>query len=368
MENKTFAYLTQLIWILLLYKVFTISLTLSILLLIWIALFLLRMYLKHPQVPFSVKFKDFRFRINFHILGVYTGKFSLMRYKIARAFLNVTGMSPPPLTDPKNAHITEIKVPSLIDDYQIPMKVYIRKDHFETEKQQPIMFMLFGGGFQVESPMWGKEIFMDLGMMVVKIQYRLAPDYKFPVAWEDTYSCLSFIAKRGHQIFKQWDSRLILYGTSAGGNLATINALFVRDRGLKLNVISQVLGYPAMFYLGQCKSHEEYKDWYLMDEKKVSFVDQSLLRDEKDYENPYLCPIKQENLKGLPPAYFILSERDYFCSECELYYEKLKEQGNQAICKIYPIEHGFLNGPSLQSGRAFADLVEHLKKRLEETK
>lgn len=368
MVNPIIAFLYKAFWIYVLYKLFTLSCYFSIFLIVILAAQLVRMYLRDPEVPFIIKLVDVRMRINSYMLGVYSGQFSLRRYKMVRAFNDLIGMAPPKLPDPKNAHVLEIKVPSLIDDHQIPMKIFIRKDLYEKDQQQPIMFSLFGGGFQVECPFRGVEEFLNLGMIVVKIRYRLAPEYKFPVAWEDTYSCLSFIAKRSHPIFKQWDSRIVLHGFSAGGNLATINAMFIRDRGLEMNVISQVLAYPAMFYLGECKSHELYKNWYIIGEKNVSFVDQSLLRDEKDYENPYLCPIKQQNLKGLAPTYFILSERDFFFSECEIYYQKLKEQGNQVICKTYPAEHGFAEQPGVQSDRALVDLIDYLKKRLDDTK
>lgn len=90
-----------------------------------------------------------------------------------------------------------------------------------------------------------------------------------------------------------------------------------------------------------------------------------LIRDEKDMENQYLCPLKAKDLKGLPDAYFLLAERDYFCSEGELYCLKLKENGNNAVCRIYPGEHGFDAAPNEIGRKARAEMFDYVRKKIE---
>ncbi|HQZ26390.1 MAG TPA: alpha/beta hydrolase [Flavobacterium sp.] len=74
--------------------------------------------------------------------------------------------------------------------------------------------------------------------------------------------------------------------------------------------------------------------------------------------------MKAKDLTKLPSAYFILAERDYFCSDGELFYQKLKENGNDAICKIYPAEHNFTRIPSPEATKSRKDLIEYLKYKM----
>ena len=352
----------------LLYKIFTISWILSIVLLVLFIVFLARMYFMNPQVEFIIKIIDFRFRIDNFFMGVYENKgFCPLRFKLVQKFNQLIsgGMPVPP--DPVNTHIESLKVKSLIDDHQVPMKIYIKEDILSTERKIPIVYYLYPGGFSVELPMPNKDEVLDLGVMLVTISYRLAPENKFPKALEDSYSCLSYITAKSNKILeKHWDGRLVVYGASAGGNIATCSTLLVRDRGLGLDIICQLLACPALFYTDKgLKSQILYKDWYFHGESSIKYINDLLMRDQNDYENPYLCPLKAKSLKGLPDAYFLLGERDYFCSEGELYYEKLKESGNKAICRIYPGEHGFDISPNEVGKKAKREMFEYLKKKIE---
>ena len=351
------------------YFIFTISFTISIILLLSLALMTLRTYLVHPEVPFIVKLISFSMRIHNILLGTYTGKFVLWRYKLVMSLYNLLGSGGPPKSiEPLNTHIEKIQVPSLIDDKHISMKIYIKNEILNSQKKQPLLIFLFPGAFMVEIPLRNKEDYLDMGFMIAHISYRLAPEYKFPTALEDVYSCLSYLNKNTHPILKYWDSRIVLYGASAGGNLAACSCLLMRDRELKMNVICQVLSAPPLFYKGELKSHVLYKNWYIHGEKDVRYIDDMLMRSEEDYENQYLCPLKHNNLKNLPNAYFNLSERDYFCSEGELYCEMLKKNGNDVVCNLYAGEHGFMAAPNELSKKAMKNLKEYLMKRLEETK
>ena len=368
MANIIIPLLSKLLFFCILYQLFTFSLIFTVVFFPLICLYLIRLYYINPQVPFIIKLIDIRLRIDSFLMGVYSGHFSERRYNLFKKFNNFIGGLPPTAPDPPNTHVETIQVPSLIDDKQIRMRIFVKYDILNTDKKLPIIFFLAPGGFQVDLDMRDKETYLNFGCILVTVSYRLAPENKFPVALEDCYSCLNYISKKSHEILKYWDSRLILYGQSAGGNLAATSALLIRDRGLNLNVICQVLCFPALFVREKTKSHVTYRNWYIHGEANVKFVDLALLKDEKDYDNPYLCPLKAESLKNLPPALFIQAERDYFCSDGELYCEKLKENGIEASCKIYPAEHGFMGAPSQESKRATEDVLEFMKKKIEETK
>ena len=357
----------RIIQLFLLYKLFTFSYYLSIGLLVLLVAFLLRAILQHPEVPIIVKLMDINFRIEHFLLGVYANQgFIPWRFKLVTAY-NRLIRSPPNLPDPLDTHIEDIKVKSLIDGFEIPMKIFIKNKDLKAEKKLPIIFYLFPGGFHREVPLFDKDPLLDVGAILVTIKYRLAPEFRFPKALEDAYSCLSFISNKSNVILeKNWDGRLILHGASAGANLATVNAMLIRDRGLKLNVIGQVLCCPAILYTDKgLPSQIKYKDWYFHGEAMIKYVNSMYMRDEKDLDNPNFCPLKATNFKNLPDAYFVLGERDYFCSEAELYCQKLKENGNNAICRVYPGEHAFDCAPNKIAQKARSEMMEFIKKKVE---
>ena len=198
------------------------------------------------------------------------------------------------------------------------------------------------------------------------MRYRLAPEHKFPVPLEDSFSALAYIAQKKHPLIETyWDSRVVVMGESAGGSLTAGLCLLVRDRQLKINIISQII-YYAPFFMNQkdLRSHIDYKNWYIHGEAKVKWVDHMYMRDDSDYDNVYLSPVKAKDLTRLPAAYICLAERDYFCSEGELYYEKLKEAGNEAVIKIFSAEHGFLGAPGPESEAAVSNVIAFLEKRI----
>lgn len=333
--------------------------------LILISLFLLRLYKRDPEVSMIVKLIDLKMRFDYFLMGVNADRgFNPTRFKIAQAINNLLGGAPPRPKDPPNTAIFNLKVKSQIDDSEIPMRIFIRESALKSGTKLPIIFYLFPGGFHTEVPLRDPTELMDLGAMVVTISYRLAPKFKFPTQIEDSYSCLSFIAKKSHPILQtHWDERLILQGASAGGGVAAGSALLVRDRGLELKIVSQVLCCPALFYTDKgLPSQIKYRDWYFHGELSIKYINSMVVRDVKDYENPYLCPLKAPSLKGLPETYFVLGERDYFCSEAELYGQKLLEAGVKTDIKIYPGEHGFDASPSPVGRKARAETLEYLKK------
>lgn len=348
---------------------YTVFFPIAFLFTIFLIGYLVRLYFKDPQVPFIVKIMNHHMMLDNLIKGAYTGKFNLFRFNLARKVDKILGAGPPPVPDPKDCYIENLEVPSLIDDHKIPISVFIPDSAKNQGKKLPILFYLSPGAFHRVLPMRNKEEYLEMGFMIVTVRYRLAPENKFPKAVEDVFSSLSYIAKKSTALFENhWDSRLVLLGHSAGGGLAAASALMVRDRGLPLNIICQILAAPALFWREPCPSHTQYKNWYIHGEKVVLYIDDMLINDKKDYENPYLCPLKAKDLSKLPPAYFILSERDYFCSESDIYFEKLKSCGNKAVCKHYPAEHGFFGTPSLVAKKAREEMKEYLKELMEETK
>ena len=154
--------------------------------------------------------------------------------------------------------------------------------------------------------------------VVISVDYRLAPEYKFPIALEDTYRALCWVAQRAPSLGAD-GGRLAVAGDSAGGNLAAAACLVARDRGGP-EIVFQLLVNPALdFSAYDALGFEEMKRFR-----------EQYLRDEADISNPWASPLLAPNLRGLPAAFIITGELDCLCAEGEAYAKRLRDAGVNA--------------------------------------
>jgi len=190
------------------------------------------------------------------------------------------------------------------------------------------------------------------GRPVIAVDYRRAPENKFPIPVEDCYnSVLALINKSSPvNIFNITQEKLILAGDSAGGNIAAAVSLMAADRG-EFRVCRQVLIYPA---LNNChnsaspfKSIIENGTDYLLTTKKLGDYMSLYMRDEKDLINPYFAPLLAENLAGQPKTLVITAEFDPLRDEGEAYAERLRKSGCYAEnYRLTDALHGFFTLPA----------------------
>jgi acetyl esterase len=203
--------------------------------------------------------------------------------------------------------------------------------------------------------------------VVVSVDYRLAPEHRFPVPAEDAYSAAKWISDHVEEFGAQAPRlQVAIAGESAGGNLAAAVALMAKDRGGP-QFFFQLLVYPVMDYGADTPSYRENGEGYFLTKSSMDWYWGHYLKAPEDGSHPYASPLKAEDLSGLPPALVITAEYDPLRDEGEAYASRLKEAGVPAICTRYPgMMHGFFNQPNDidDARKAYAEAGAALKKAL----
>ncbi|MBV8773500.1 MAG: alpha/beta hydrolase, partial [Deltaproteobacteria bacterium] len=186
------------------------------------------------------------------------------------------------------------------------------------------------------------------GCMVVSVEYRLAPEHKFPAAPEDCYTATKWVYDKAQSLNVD-PRRIAVGGTSAGATLAAAVALMGRDRGGP-HIAYQLLVYPATTTDLSTSSHTQFaKDnYYILSRADMEWFWGHYLARDEDRSNPYACPAYAKTLTGLPPAFVITAEYDPLRDEGEAYAVRLSEEGVSTILKRYDgVTHGFFGMPEL---------------------
>jgi acetyl esterase len=177
-------------------------------------------------------------------------------------------------------------------------------------------------------------------LIVVSVDYRRAPEYKFPTAVDDAIAATAWIA--GHAGELGIDAaRLIVGGDSAGGNLAAVVAIAARD-GDGPSIAGQVLIYPATDFAMTHPSHREPETSILLTHSVIRWFRDHYLNDARDIENWRASPARAETLAGLPPAYVLTAGADPLRDEGEEYAKRLIDAGVAVSYQTFPGQfHGF---------------------------
>jgi len=176
----------------------------------------------------------------------------------------------------------------------------------------------------------------------MSIDYRLAPEHKFPAAIEDAYVALNW-AYFNAERYGGDKEKIIVSGDSSGGNQAAAVSLMARDNnGPKIK--AQVLICPVTdYYLPGTDSYKEMATGYSMNRDWMIWLWNHYISSTENLENPYLCPNRAENLKNLPSALIISSECDPLRDEAEIYGKKLEEAGNKVkVSRHSGVMHGHI--------------------------
>ena len=178
--------------------------------------------------------------------------------------------------------------------------------------------------------------------VVVSVDYRLAPEHKFPAAPEDCYAATLWVAGHATEINTN-PGKIAIGGDSAGGNLTAVVAQMVRDNGGP-SLALQLLIYPATDFTFDGPSiHENGQDYFLTIDDMNWFMNH-YLNSDADKKNPLASPLQSANLRGLPPALVITGEYDPLRDEGETYGKRLKEAGVPVTISRYNgVIHGFLS-------------------------
>jgi acetyl esterase len=198
--------------------------------------------------------------------------------------------------------------------------------------------------------------------IVVAVDYRLAPEYKFPAAPEDCYAATKWVVLNAAS-FGGDPIRMAIGGDSAGGNLTAAVGLMAADRGTP-TFVYQLLIYPVTNYAFDTASYQENADGYLLTRDAMQWYWGHYLAHENDGQNPYASPLRARDCRRLPPAMVITAEFDPLRDEGEAYGARLREAGVPVIIKRYEgMIHGFFSlGHMMTQGKqAVADAAAGLR-------
>jgi acetyl esterase len=163
------------------------------------------------------------------------------------------------------------------------------------------------------------------GCMVLAVDYRLAPEHKFPAAVYDAYAVAEWLEAHGAEIDADPD-QLAVGGDSAGGNLAAAVTLLAQRKGHP-DFACQVLIYPMLDATCSLPSHQEYASGYGPGSEDMRRGYEEYLPRSTDPKHPLASPLYAGTLSGLPPTFIQTVEYDSLRDEGERYVEQLREQG-----------------------------------------
>ncbi len=245
---------------------------------------------------------------------------------------------------------------------KLPVRIYTPDD----KGPLPILVFFHGGGWVVgdleSHDATCRALAKGAGCIVIAVDYRLAPEHKFPTAAEDCYAATKWAALNAAS-FGGDPKRIAVGGDSAGGNLAAVVAQMATDRGAP-TVRYQLLIYPVTNYSYDTASYKNNGENYLLTRGSMEWFWNHYLSNPNDGENPYASPLRGQRLSNLPPAWVLTAEYDPLCDEGAAYAKKMKDAGVAVEYTDYKgMIHGFFSlGHILDQGKkAVAEACAKLK-------
>jgi acetyl esterase len=230
-------------------------------------------------------------------------------------------------------------------EVDIPIRVYYPKD--ATSNNNPALVFYHGGGWVVGNIESHDNICRALtnlaNCVTISVDYRLAPEHKFPAAVVDSYAAVQYVSDHAED-FRIDRSRIAVGGDSAGGNLAAVVSNLAKEKKTPA-ICFQLLLYPSTHLGGEpTVSMKENAEGYFLTKGTMEWFRDCYLTSEQDKQNPLLSPYLNEELSGLPPALVITAEYDPLRDEGEAYAKKLAQAGVEVETVRYDgTVHGFIS-------------------------
>ncbi|MCG3109460.1 Arylesterase [Metallosphaera sp. J1] len=244
--------------------------------------------------------------------------------------------------------VQDLEIPTR--DSRIRARLYVPSNR----ENLPVLVYYHGGGFvfgSIESyDGLSSLIAKESGVAVLSVEYRLAPEHKFPTAVNDSWDALLWISENGSKLGLD-TSRLAVAGDSAGGNLSAVMTLLDRDQGKRM-IRYQVLIYPAVNMVDNSPSIHEFGEGYFLTRSMMSWFGSMYFSSGRDAVSPYASPALG-NLHDLPPSLVITAEYDPLRDQGETYSHSLNEARNvSTLVRYQGMIHGFLSFyPWITAGR-----------------
>ncbi|CAH2600615.1 Alpha/beta hydrolase [Rhodovastum atsumiense] len=226
----------------------------------------------------------------------------------------------------------------------VPLRLY-RGAGTDPAAALPALVYLHGGGWVIGDIDTHDVVCRGLAnaarAAVISVDYRLAPEHKFPAAVEDCAAALRFVVAEAEDLGID-PARLAVGGDSAGGNLAAVMAIMARD-GAVPPIGYQVLIYPATDLTARHPSYSRVTDGFPLVTRSVHWFVAHYLANPADAIDWRASPLRAPDLSDLPPAFVLTCTHDPLCDEGLAYADRLEREGGQ-VTRVHLSDqmHGFL--------------------------
>ena len=253
------------------------------------------------------------------------------------------------------------------DGFDIPVRLYA-----PTGVKLPVLVYFHGGGFTIGSIATHDALCRRLGHLagcaVLSVDYRLAPEHKFPIAQDDAWDAVQWVAREGTSVGLD-PTRIAVGGDSAGGTLSAVCAILARDTGLTLSL--QLLFYPGTAGHQNTPSHQRFAKGFVLEEPHITYFFEQYIRSAADRDDWRFAPLDGlradghvADLSGVAPAWLGLAECDPLVDEGVAYADRLRMAGVSVDLEIYKgMVHEFIKmGRALpEAAKAHADAARALR-------
>ncbi len=253
---------------------------------------------------------------------------------------------------PRPAHVTVVdrSIPGPAGN--LPVRIY-RPAAAAADARLPALVYAHGGGWvfgNLDShDVLCAQLAIEAGIVVFHVDYRLAPEARFPGAFDDVVAALKWVAANGESIGID-PTRLAIGGDSAGGNLAAAASLWARDNGGP-KLLMQLLAYPVTDAVARAESYRRYEDGYGLNAATMEWFFDHYTPDKASRNDWRVSPLRAASLAGLPPALVVTAGYDPLRDEGRAYARRLHQEGTQAdLVEFGGMLHGFLSSPMLLHG------------------
>jgi acetyl esterase len=226
----------------------------------------------------------------------------------------------------------------------IPVRLY-RALGAEDDERLPVLVYFHGGGWTIGDLDTHDVVCREFANLahcaVASVDYRLAPEHRFPAAVEDAIATTHWIGRMAETLGLD-PARVAVGGDSAGGNLATVVAITLRDAGGP-PLAMQVLIYPATDMTTDRESHLRFAEGYMLTREAILWFTSNYLRGPDDVADWRASPLRVGDLSGVAPAYVITAGFDPLLDEGKAYADRLYEAGVPVTYECFEgMIHGFV--------------------------
>ncbi|KHO15744.1 esterase [Acinetobacter baumannii] len=216
------------------------------------------------------------------------------------------------------------------NDAEIEVRVYVPYS-LKNVEQRPALVFAHGGGWCLGNlDAWNRTCRLlaeSIQHVVFSVDYRLAPEFKFPTPLNDFFTALRYIHENA-SLFGIDSNRIAVGGDSAGANIATTACLMAKQHP-EIKVSHQLLFYPALDATMSSKSYDQYAEGYGLESSTMVYCWDQYVQDESEKQNELVSPLLAQSLEGLPDATIFVCEYDPVRDDGERYAQKLWDAGIQ---------------------------------------